>query len=188
MPAELSEDYMSKNFADLEFFKFVVPYIKAQGCQVAIGSFGEENVEALCSGIPLLRKYLDMIFGTEKMPDGKSKSEQMIPDELIALWHPDSRGKNPKVVGKQDHIKHLISQAKQIDPQLGNIALNKVVLFDDDKTNIEIAVKKGINAFYVEAVSSKDADSPTGFNRHVWKDRFIPRKGKTDAKQGCAIM
>lgn len=39
-----------------------------------------------------------MIFGTEKMPDGKSKSEQMIPDELIALWHPDSRGKNPKVV------------------------------------------------------------------------------------------
>jgi len=189
VPAEITDEYMDANFADLEFFKFVVPYIRAQGVHVAIGSFGEENIEALLSGIPLLRKYLDKVFGPGKTDAGCTKSEEHIPDELIALWHPESRGQDPKAVGKQNHIKHLIGKCQEID---GNgakpIPMSKVVLFDDDKTNIEIAVKKGIQAFFVEAVSSKDATSPTGFNRDVWRERFIPRKGKTDAKVGCSIQ
>ena len=78
--------------------QFVVPYIRAQGVHVAIGSFGEENVEALMSGIPLIRKYLDKIFGPGKTDAGCTKAEEMIPDELIALWHPESRGQDPKTV------------------------------------------------------------------------------------------
>ena len=59
-----------------------MPFIKAQGVQVAIASFGEDDPEGLLSGLPLIRKYLDIAF------DGK-KSRDLFPDHAIALWHPD---------------------------------------------------------------------------------------------------
>ncbi len=44
LPAMASDEFIAKNFADIEFFKFVVPFIRAQGCLVGIASFGEVGV------------------------------------------------------------------------------------------------------------------------------------------------
>jgi hypothetical protein len=52
-----SDDFITGNFSDLDFFRFVVPFIKAQGVQVAIASFGEDDPEGLLSGMALIRKY-----------------------------------------------------------------------------------------------------------------------------------
>ena len=46
-------------------------------------------------------------------------------------------------------------------------------------------------AFYIDASNSeKDDGSRSGFDRIVWRDRFVKRKGKGDAGGGgcCAIL
>ncbi len=83
----------------------MVPFIKAQGVEVGIASFGEADEEALISGIPLIRKYLDTAFGPEK-------SKDLIPDDMIALWHPQSKSETDKVVGKNSHIAFLLDACK----------------------------------------------------------------------------
>ena len=62
----------------------------------------------------------------------------------------------------------------------GNIAL-----FDDDEHNIKIGQKTGYHVHFCKTVSAKDVESPTGFNRGVWK-QFIIQKGLS--QKGCVIM
>lgn len=51
------------------------------------------------------RKYLDVAFGPEK-------SKKYIPDEMIAVWHPQyDKQEDPAKVGKQKHIEYLINNA-----------------------------------------------------------------------------
>lgn len=64
LPGQCTPEFIEANFADLEFFKFVVPFIKAQNCEVGIASFGEEEPDAILSGLTLVRAYLDHAFGT----------------------------------------------------------------------------------------------------------------------------
>eukprot|EP00038_Savillea_parva_P027380 m.59264 g.59264 ORF g.59264 m.59264 type:complete len:216 (+) comp7874_c0_seq2:159-806(+) len=174
LPAYADEKYIRDNFADLEFFQFVAPFIRAQSVQVAIASFGEDDPDGLLSGLKLIRKYLDVAFGADK-------SKQLFPDKLIALWHPESRGKDDKKVGKQEHIAEILKH-------LGvKASASEVVLFDDDEQNVKIAASKGMRAFHCKAVSPKEVEKgkTTGFNRVVWKD-FVKRKGGSAG--GCAIM
>jgi hypothetical protein len=174
------DEYINNNFADLSFLKFVVPFIKAQNCQVAIASFGEFNEDALLSGKDLIRKYLDTAFG-------ESKSKDMFPDHVVKFWHPESRGKDPKKIGKQDHIAAILKDLpKRPRP-------SEICLFDDDEHNIEIARKKGHRTFFCPAIKADVIDAAgwdctketTGFHRGIWKD-FIKAKGGTGA--GCVIM
>jgi len=172
LPVNASDEFILENFADLEFFKFCVPFIKAQGCHVAIASFGEEDPEAVLSGLPLIRKYLDLAFGP-------TKSKDLFPDHTIALWHPEKRGKNEKKVGKQDHIAEIL---KNIGIKIKN---SEIALFDDDSNNISIAKKKGIRCFHCPAVNKDDPpDKPTGFDRSIWAG-FITKMKSGD---GCTVM
>jgi len=175
LPVHASDDFIVNNFADREFFQFVVPFIRAQGIPVAIASFGEPDPEALLSGTALIRKYIDSAFG-------QKKSRDLIPDHAIALWHPDRRGKDEKKVGKQEHIAEILK----------NLSLkckaSEVVLFDDDSTNIKIANKKGHRAVYCQALKEKEMvkeGKMTGFNRDIWRD-FVKSKGNLGG--GCVVM
>jgi len=172
LPAYANDDFIKANFADLEFFKFVVPFIRAQNCLVGIASFGQEEPEAVLSGIPLIRKYLKFALG--------DKSEELIPDELIALWHPDSKGKEEKKVGKQDHLEYLLN-AKSA----AGVKMNQIALFDDDENNCKIASQKKARVWFCPAVKSSDTTSPSGFHREIWA-KFISDKGK--AGGGCVLM
>lgn len=154
----------------------MVPFIKAQGCLVGIASFGEADEESILSGIPLIRKYLNIAFGSEE------KSVDMIPDDLIALWHPESKKEDPKKVGKQQHLAYLLN-AKQCKDK--GVKLSQCVLFDDDEHNIKIAKSKGLRNWYCEAVASSDTTSQTGFHRGIWAD-FVSKKGKGGGS--CLIM
>eukprot|EP00039_Didymoeca_costata_P026088 m.14894 g.14894 ORF g.14894 m.14894 type:complete len:228 (-) comp5243_c0_seq1:158-841(-) len=177
LPGQTTDEYITKNFADLKFFRFVVPFIRAQNCAVGIASFGESDEDAILSGIPLIRKYLDIALG-------KDKSGDLIPDQYIALWHPESKKKDPKKVGKLEHLDELLRHFKQKNPKTP-ISPKNVALFDDDLDNIKIAAKKGYNVFHCKAVNAKDEVSDTGFNRHVWLD-FVGKKGISG--EGCSIM
>merc|ERR1712224_160427 len=102
-----------------------------------MGSFGEDDPDSLLSGLPLIRKYLDLCFG-------QKKSRDLFPDHAIALWHPERRDppRDEKKVGKQEHIaevmKNLSVKAKP----------SEIVLFDDDANNIKIAGRKGYRAVF----------------------------------------
>jgi len=175
LPAFADERYIKDNFADLEFFKFVAPFIRAQSVTVAIASFGEHDPNGLLSGEALIRKYLDVAFGPER-------SKRLFPDYVIALWHPESRGKNEKKVGKQEHIAQIIKI-------LGaRVSASEVVLFDDDEQNCKIANSKGMRAFHCPTASSKEIEfgKYSGFNREVWKE-FVRRRGAS-AGSSCAVM
>eukprot|EP00040_Diaphanoeca_grandis_P020601 m.109564 g.109564 ORF g.109564 m.109564 type:complete len:312 (-) comp27967_c2_seq1:449-1384(-) len=177
---EATPEFIENNFADLEFLKFCVPFIKAQGCTVAVASFGSHNEDAIMSGKVLIRKYLDTAFGAKKALD-------LFPDHCITFWHPSSKGRDEKQVGKEDHIAEIVKNLPQ-KPKASEIAL-----FDDDETNIHVAKKKGHRTIFCKALKKSEASaqdwdpikSPTGFNRKVWED-FV-NKGGGNAKS-CSIM
>lgn len=179
-PHKTEDEYINKNFADLVFLRFAVPFIKAQNSEVAIASFGEFNEDALLSGKDLIRKYLDTAFG-------ENKSKDLFPDRSIAFWHPESRNQDPKKIGKEDHIKEI----KKNIP--GKIKASEIVLFDDDEHNIEVAKKSGHRAFHCPAIKADLIDAedwdpvktPTGFHRGIWRN-FIQVKGGSAA--GCVLM
>lgn len=123
---------------------------------MAIASFGEEDAEAVLSGLPLIRKYLDLAFGP-------AKSKDLFPDHTIALWHPEKKGKDEKKVGKTDHIAEIV---KKLGGKLKN---SELVLFDDDANNISIGKKKGVNCIYCPATKDLlEEGKDSGFNRHIW--------------------
>ena len=68
--AGMEVDVLKKNFADLDFFKVIIPII-CRHASVAIATYADEEQESLCSGVALVRRYLDVAF------DGKS--QQYIP-------------------------------------------------------------------------------------------------------------
>eukprot|EP00035_Acanthoeca_spectabilis_P021531 m.438756 g.438756 ORF g.438756 m.438756 type:complete len:217 (-) comp18281_c0_seq1:144-794(-) len=176
LPVHATDEFIEGNFADLEFLKFVVPFIRAQGVQVAIASFGEDDPESLLSGMALIRKYLDTAFG-------QKKSRDLFPDHAIALWHPERKNppRDEKKVGKEEHIAEVVKNLSvKCKP-------SEIVLFDDDATNIKIAGKKGHRAIMCHAYSSKEQEKgkATGFNRDVWKD-FVKSKGGSAG--GCTIQ
>eukprot|EP00041_Stephanoeca_diplocostata_P007004 m.96841 g.96841 ORF g.96841 m.96841 type:complete len:213 (-) comp16673_c0_seq1:195-833(-) len=172
LPVNASDDFIKSNFADLEFFKFCVPFIKAQGVHVAIASFGEEDAEAVLSGLPLIRKYLDLAFGA-------TKSKDLFPDHTIALWHPEKKGKDERKVGKTDHIAEIV---KKLGGKLKN---SELVLFDDDANNISIGKKKGVHCFYCPATKDLlEEGKDSGFNRHIWAS-FIQ---KMKSGGTCVLM
>ena len=74
--------------------------------QVAIASFGEFNEDALLSGKDLIRKYPDTAFG-------ESKSKDMFPEHVVKFWHPESKGKDPKKIGKHSHIAVILKDLPQ---------------------------------------------------------------------------
>jgi len=115
---------------------------------------------------------MDIAFGEER-------SKDLIPDKMIAFWHPDSRKQDPKVIGKQDHIKQLIENSGQ------KIPMKSIALFDDDESNCKVAGKKGVQVFFCKAVPAKDKVSLTGFNSNVWAN-FVSAKGKGSG--GCIVM
>lgn len=175
------DEFIQNNFADLEFLKFVVPFIKAQQVEVGIASFGEFNEDAILSGKDLIRKYLDVAFG-------EKKSKDLFPDHMIAFWHPDSRNQDPKKIGKEDHISEILKSM----PKGKSIKSSQIVLFDDDQNNIRIAKGKKHRTFFCEAIKAEEADdenwsptnNPSGFHRGIWKT-FIKQKG---GDGGCIIL
>eukprot|EP00037_Helgoeca_nana_P006092 m.56516 g.56516 ORF g.56516 m.56516 type:complete len:218 (-) comp16981_c0_seq1:251-904(-) len=176
LPVHATDGFITGNFADLEFFKFVVPFIKAQGVQVAIASFGEDDPESLLSGMALIRKYLDTAFGAKK-------SRDLFPDHAIALWHPERKtpSRDEKKVGKEEHIAEVVKNLSvKCKPA-------EIVLFDDDSTNIKIASRKGHRAVMCHAYSTKEQEKgkTTGFSQDVWKD-FVKSKGGTGG--GCCSI
>lgn len=177
---EATPEFIQSNFADLQFLKFAVPFIKAQGCTVAVASFGSHNDDAIMSGKVLIRKYLDTAFGAKKALD-------LFPDHCITFWHPSSKGKDEKKVGKEDHIAEIVKNL----PTKPKAA--EIMLFDDDETNIHVAKKKGHRTFFCKALKKSDASSkdwdpiknPTGFNRKVWEDCVSKGGGNVSS---CEIM
>eukprot|EP00729_Bicosta_minor_P013978 gene13978-6715_t len=175
LPGQCTPEFIDANFADLEFFRFVVPFIKAQNCEVGVASFGEDQPDAILSGLTLIRAYLDHAFG-------KEKSQDMIADDMIAVWHPEQKGKDAKKVGKADHLQFLADAFAKNGK--GKVGKGNMALFDDDKNNIELGQKAGYQVHYCKALSGK-AEGLSGFNREVWKD-FIVKKGVSS--KGCVIM
>ena len=41
---EITQEFITKNVSDREFFKFAFPLIRSQGVHIAIASFGEASV------------------------------------------------------------------------------------------------------------------------------------------------
>ena len=185
---------------------------------MGIASFGEEDAEAVLSGIPLLRKC-----GTRRAApsavraplsprpkvhdDGVRRGQgcrlppsirarcakeqqrlrrrpglDLIPDHMIALWHPESRSENEKKVGKQTHLETLMKATS------GAVtAMKQIVLFDDDANNIKIAKKNGVRAWYCDATNAKQTELPSGFNREIWS-QFVAKKGGASGGGGCTVM
>jgi len=184
MPAFATDEYIASNFADLKLFQWLVPFVVNQDAKLGIASFGGHQENMLLSGLPLIRKYLDVAFGPEK-------SKKYIPDEMIAVWHPQyDKQEDPAKVGKQKHIEYLINNAGPA-PKFNNsgggprIKMHKCALFDDDTKNIQLATAKYVQCFYCEAVKATDKSSPTGLSESVWRD-FIARKGRSS--KACVIM
>jgi len=78
MPAFATEEYIASNFADLKLFQWLVPFCINQDAKVGIASFGGHQDGMLLSGLPLIRKYLDVAFG-------EANSKKYIPDDMIAV-------------------------------------------------------------------------------------------------------
>jgi hypothetical protein len=179
---QITDEYIIGNFADLEFFRWAVPHIKKIGIPMAIASFGQEDEHSLLSGLPLIRRYLGHAFGSEE------KSKSYFPDDMIAMWHPESKGENDKKVGKFTHLQLLKDtqnekgSSQAIDPK----KWNEVVLFDDDATNIQLGLKKGLNAFLCPLEDKENPDEPMGFHPGVWKE-FVAKKGVLSKGGGCTL-
>lgn len=168
LPEKATQEYIDLNFAHKEFFTWVVPLIRGYGVKVAIASFGEEEEDTALSGVQLVRKYLDTCFGS-------AASVQLIPDNMIAMWHPSTRGQIADELGKTAHIEELAMAASTksgADP----IVMNQIALFDDDKNNIKIALKKGVSAFHCDAHHHETVAKPSGFQPKIWRD-FVARSG-----------
>ena len=60
--AGMDENELRKNFADIEFFKKIVPVIASKG-MLTIATFADEEEDALVSGLAMVRKYLDVALG-----------------------------------------------------------------------------------------------------------------------------
>lgn len=101
---------------------------------------------------------------------------------MIAVWHPESKGKDPKKIGKGDHLQFLADAYAAAGK--GKLAKGALALFDDDENNIKVGGKAGYQVHYCKALSSK-AEGPSGFNREVWK-QFIVNKGVSG--KGCVLM
>jgi hypothetical protein len=177
---QITDEYILGNFADLEFFKWAVPHIKRIGIPMGIASFGQEDEHSLLSGLPLIRRYLGHAFGEEK-------SKSFFPDDMIAMWHPESKGENDKKVGKFTHL----TQLKTVQNDKGNSQpidkWSDVVLFDDDVTNIQLGLKKGLNAYVCPLEDKENPEQPMGFHPDVFK-QFVADKGKhSKAGGGCTI-
>eukprot|EP00040_Diaphanoeca_grandis_P021864 m.116724 g.116724 ORF g.116724 m.116724 type:complete len:231 (+) comp28531_c0_seq1:254-946(+) len=179
LPAHAKDEYIENNFADLEFFRWVVPQIIKKGLIPCIASFGEDVKDSFLSGVPLVRKYLDHAFGPN--------SKDLIPNDLIAMWHPESRKEDHKKVGKSHHIEFLVTRVTQRTKGMAakRLSYSKVALFDDDEVNIKLAQRQGVNAFHCPAVSARDEASASGLHKLIW-ERFVSDKGKT--QMGCVLM
>jgi len=179
LPAHAKDDFIEKNFADLNFFKWLIPFIKSKKVTPCIASFGEDVKDSFLSGVKLVRKYLDVALGPN--------SSDLIPDDLIEMWHPESRDLDHKKVGKTHHIHTLVTKVTQRYKGMAarNISYSKVALFDDDETNIKIAMKQGVNAFYCPAVSARNTYDVTGLHKLIWIE-FVANKGRSQS--GCVLM
>merc|ERR1719263_1071371 len=115
------------------------------------------------------------------MAFGEEKGIDLIPDHMIALWHPESRSEDEKKVGKQSHLDQLMKGTGGAVTDYKQIAL-----FDDDANNIKIAKKKGVRAWFCDASNAKKTELPSGFNRDIWRE-FVAKKGGGGGG-GCTVM
>eukprot|EP00042_Codosiga_hollandica_P012613 m.28429 g.28429 ORF g.28429 m.28429 type:complete len:133 (-) comp40163_c0_seq2:496-894(-) len=72
--AQMADDVLLENFADIEFFRRVIPLFK-QHATIAIATFADQEEDALLSGKDLVRKYLNLAFG-------ERRSQELIPGLL----------------------------------------------------------------------------------------------------------
>lgn len=107
----------------------------------------------------------------------------LIPDHLIALWHPAIKGEDEKKVGKQSHLEELIKKAN-----IPGIEMKQIVLFDDDKNNIKVGAKKGVKTWFCDGSNAKKDGEVSGFHRGIWTE-FVKAKGiPSSGGGGCALM
>lgn len=174
--AMLADEEILKNFADIEFFRTVVPFLVSKGVLVAIATFADDEEESLLSGVPMIRKYLEVAF--------PGKSESYIPDKAIEAWNPENKDMSQKVVGKNIHLENI---RKRIAP---NMKKRNIVLFDDSEKNIELGAKAGYCVQYVEPAKSAEeggaAGHPGGFNLNSW-NIFIEREKNRKPDGGCIL-
>ena len=88
--------------------------------------------------------------------------------------------RRPQKVGKQSHLDFLIKNSGV------SMSYKSVALFDDDKNNIMIAGKKGLQAWFCDASKAKEEGINSGFTRDIWV-QFIAAKGLKGGG-GCVVM
>jgi hypothetical protein len=101
---------------------------------------------------------------------------------MVAVWHPESKNKDPKKVGKQGHLDFLIAACETRGK--GKIGKGNTALFDDDENNIKVGAKMGYQMHFCKALSGRQ-EGPSGFNRDVWI-KFVEVKGVNGG--GCVLM
>eukprot|EP00056_Hartaetosiga_gracilis_P005194 m.82299 g.82299 ORF g.82299 m.82299 type:complete len:209 (+) comp12082_c0_seq2:127-753(+) len=172
--AMLDDKRILNNFADLEFLQAVVPII-AENATFCIATFADKEEESLLSGADLVRKYFDLAF------DGDS--QKYLKDKHIAAWNPENIDKDPRKVGKLEHLEKLRKTLR--------LKKSEMLLVDDSAKNCALARKAGYHVINVPepTVETDDEGEITsvkgGFCWSTWDDFAVM---DTSATGGCTLM
>eukprot|EP01147_Barroeca_monosierra_P001979 gene1979-5059_t len=163
--AQMEDSRIENNFSDLNFFRELISGVCKVNPDVkfCIATFADDEEESLCSGVALVRKYLEVAF--------PEKSKTYFPDNQIQAWNPENQSMDPRKVGKNIHLENL--------RKCLHLKKKEMVLIDDSDRNCILARKSGYYAVMIDEPEIDDDDqgiiqsAKGGLCREAWESIII---------------